>query len=335
MAPLLLVSISGLLPPALHPTLHPQPSFSRFRPSIDPTPLHGRRTWLRLRSLLLPSTTPPFSLSLSLSYDAAARFRLNWVTSTWKSPTGLPRDPPLAAHGEKQAQELADYFLSLPEDERPTAIFSSPYYRCLQTSQPTAKALGLPIHIEHGIAEWYSPVVPGSGLHPRPGLPSSLVQHFPEIDTKLWPSPLYYPSRKGETVEEVHLRVDGFLSLLPQALAQKAGEIDMRRPLFVSHAATAIVLVRELLGDRELPLKYGCCSLSELVRKDGVENGETLLGAYRAVKLADGSHLKEGASREWGFDDIEVDKGRVVEDPGVPGTEGEDDWPVGPQKGSV
>jgi hypothetical protein len=26
---------------------------------------------------------------------------------------------------QTQAQELADYFLSLPEDERPTAIFSS------------------------------------------------------------------------------------------------------------------------------------------------------------------------------------------------------------------
>ena len=41
--------------------------------------------------------------------------------------TGLPRDPPLAAFGHTQAQELADYFLSLPEEERPTAIFSSPY----------------------------------------------------------------------------------------------------------------------------------------------------------------------------------------------------------------
>lgn len=40
---------------------------------------------------------------------------------------GLPRDPPLAAFGHTQAQELADFFLSLPEAERPTAIFSSPY----------------------------------------------------------------------------------------------------------------------------------------------------------------------------------------------------------------
>ena len=41
--------------------------------------------------------------------------------------SGLPRDPPLAAYGLTQAQELAEYFLSLPEDQRPTIILSSPY----------------------------------------------------------------------------------------------------------------------------------------------------------------------------------------------------------------
>ncbi|KAF5314135.1 hypothetical protein D9611_006886 [Ephemerocybe angulata] len=272
-----------------------------------------------------------------------------------KSVTGLPRDPPLAAFGEAhgcvqaQAQELADYFLSLPEDQRPTAIFSSPFYRCLQTSQPTAKALGLPIHIEHAIGEWYSPVVPNTGLlHPRPGPPSSLVQYFPEIDTTAWPSSLWYPSRKGETIEELHDRVAGFLALLPQALARRP-DIDARRVLFVSHAATAIALVRQLLGDKELPLKYGCCALSELELKPGA-SGEQPLGAYTAVKLADGGHMKEGAAREWGFSDVEVEKGRVrgcgvsamgiadavvllkvVEDPGELGSDVEEDFPVGPQ----
>lgn len=263
-------------------------------------------------------------------YVARHGFRLNWINSTWKSVTGLPRDPPLAAFGEAQAQELADYFLSLPEDQRPTAIFSSPFYRCLQTSQPTAKALGLPIHIEHAIGEWYSPVVPNTGLlHPRPGPPSSLVQYFPEIDTTAWPSSLWYPSRKGETIEELHDRVAGFLALLPQALARRP-DIDARRVLFVSHAATAIALVRQLLGDKELPLKYGCCALSELELKPGA-SGEQPLGAYTAVKLADGGHMKEGAAREWGFSDVEVEKGRVVEDPGELGSDVEEDFPVGPQ----
>lgn len=37
-------------------------------------------------------------------------------------------------------------------------LFSSPFYRCLQTTQPLAKATGMPIHCEHGIAEWYVPL---------------------------------------------------------------------------------------------------------------------------------------------------------------------------------
>jgi transcription factor C subunit 7 len=115
----------------------------------------------------------------------------------------------------------------------------------------------------------------------------------------------------------VHDRVDGFLSLFPKVL-RKQGEINMKRVLLVSHAATAIVLVRSLVGDRDLPLKYGCCSLSELVPKgEGAAgpDGHEILGAYRGVKLADGSHLKEGASREWGFDDVEIDKGQVCARP--------------------
>ena len=52
--------------------------------------------------------------------------------------TGLPRDPPLADFGLTQAEELAQFFLSLPEEERPTAIFSSPY---CETAYPVATEL--------------------------------------------------------------------------------------------------------------------------------------------------------------------------------------------------
>ena len=48
-----------------------------------------------------------------------------------------------------------------------------PLYRCLQTATPTAERLGLPIHVEHGVSEWYLPVK--RGLHPvrPPSLPSA------------------------------------------------------------------------------------------------------------------------------------------------------------------
>ncbi|PPQ88632.1 hypothetical protein CVT25_010208 [Psilocybe cyanescens] len=264
-------------------------------------------------------------------YIARHGFRLNWINSVWTSPTGLPRDPPLTAYGETQAEELCQFFLSVPEEERPTAIFSSPYYRCLQTSKPLAQALGIPIYVEHGIAEWYSPVAPGTGLHPRPGPTESLKTHFPEVDPT-WNS-LYYPTRKGESVDELHQRIDTFTSVFIPTIVKRLPFEHRRRLLLVTHAATTIALVRSFVGDRDLHMKVGCCSLTKLQRRSD-EEGVTekqVLGGWKPLALVSGEHLSGGSSREWGFEDIEVEKGRVVEDPGVPGSECEEDAPVGLQ----
>ncbi|KAF8912705.1 histidine phosphatase superfamily [Gymnopilus junonius] len=264
----------------------------------------------------------------SISLPSFAGYRLNWLNTVWTSPTGLARDPPLTAYGETQAEELCQYFLSFPEDERPTAIFSSPYYRCLQTSKPLAQALGLPIYVEHGIAEWYSPVAPGTGLHPRPGPTESLQTHFSEVDPG-W-STIYYPTRKGESVEELHERVDAFVGAFMPMLEYRLPPERRRRLLFVTHAATTIALTRSFIGDRNLYLKVGCCSLTELHKQQNVEE-KKVHGAWKPVALAHGEHLKGGSSREWGFEDIEIAKGKVVEDPGVPGSEVEEDHPIGLQ----
>ncbi|KAJ7169928.1 phosphoglycerate mutase-like protein [Mycena filopes] len=259
-------------------------------------------------------------------YIARHGFRMNWVNAVWKSETGLPRDPPLAAYGETQAQELADYFLSLPEIERPTAIFSSPYYRCLQTSKPVSKALGVPIYVEHGLSEWYSPVAPNTGLHPRPGSAASLQAYFDTVDPATWSS-VWYPPRTGEDVAQIHARARDFLDVfVPEA--ERVCPRATSRILLVSHAATTIALARALVGEPALPLRVGCCSLTEVVRKRDVI---PILGGWDAIKLADGAHMKEGASREWGFEDIEISQGEVVADPGVPGTDYEENEPVGSQ----
>ncbi|KIK43558.1 hypothetical protein CY34DRAFT_81584 [Suillus luteus UH-Slu-Lm8-n1] len=257
-------------------------------------------------------------------YIARHGFRLNWINTNWKSPTGLPRDPPLAAYGEAQAQELAAYFLAIPEEKRPTIILSSPYYRCLQTSQPTSRALEVPIYVEHGLSEWYSPVAPGSGLHPRPSAAAVMQSYFSEIDPS-WSS-IWYPTRRGEDVGELHERVNGVLDLLVTEIEKRFG-VKHKNILLVSHAATVIVLCRALLAQPDLPLRVGCCSISELSRKS---DSSGVLGAWEAKALASGSHLKEGASRDWGLEDIQIANGKVISDQGVPGTQDEEDN-CGPQ----
>ncbi|KAF8591885.1 phosphoglycerate mutase-like protein [Ramaria rubella] len=262
-------------------------------------------------------------------YIARHGFRLNWITTLWESPTGTPRDPPLSGYGEKQAKELADYFISLPLDDRPTAIFSSPYYRCLQTSTPVATALNLPVYVENGLSEWYSPVVPGTGLHPIPPPAESLATSLPSlrIDASAW-KPTWIPSRKGESVEQVHDRCQGFL----RAFVSRVEQLSVgkhTRILLVSHAATVIALTRELLGDRTLPLRIACCSLTTLVRQP--EDIAQAVGVWQPRGLAEGHFMQGGLERDWGFEDIELRRNEVVEDPGVPGTEGDVEENVGLQ----
>lgn len=105
----------------------------------------------------------------------------------------------------------------------------------------------------------------------------------------------------------MHDRTAGCLdALLPSFERKFPGK--HKRILLVSHAATVITLIHELIGDRSLPLRVGCCSLTEVARKPGRED---VLGAWEPVALAAGAHLAQGASRDWGFEDIEIENGKV------------------------
>ena len=84
--------------------------------------------------------------------------------STYPTPTGNPADPSLTAHGVRQSHELAAYLSSerFP-GPKPCIVYSSPFYRCLQTIQPSVEALdgdgdGLPsvkrekgVRVENGL----------------------------------------------------------------------------------------------------------------------------------------------------------------------------------------
>ena len=54
-------------------------------------------------------------------------------------------DVPLSSTGEQQARAVRDYLRTLPEDERPTAVASSPYRRARQTAEYLSDELGMPV----------------------------------------------------------------------------------------------------------------------------------------------------------------------------------------------
>lgn len=76
-------------------------------------------------------------------------------TSQHPSPTGIASDPALAAYGVDQAKQLAEKINNL--DPPVDIVYSSPFYRCLQTLYPTVEVLkqrpeGLgDVRVEHGV----------------------------------------------------------------------------------------------------------------------------------------------------------------------------------------
>lgn len=67
--------------------------------------------------------------------------RTGEYSSLYPYPTGNPADPVLTLHGAQQSQELAAHVASDEFSPKPFRVYSSPFYRCLQTIRPTVEAL--------------------------------------------------------------------------------------------------------------------------------------------------------------------------------------------------
>ncbi|KAG8219849.1 hypothetical protein J3R82DRAFT_827 [Butyriboletus roseoflavus] len=200
--------------------------------------------------------------------------------------------------------------------------------------------MSLPIYIEHGLSEWYSPVTPSTGLLPRPKSAIELRAMLPEISLSwntveidpTWSS-IWLPPRKGEDLEQIHARMSDALSCLIHQIDTRPDMRHHKHILLLSHAAPIIAMCRHLLAQRNLPLRVGCCTLSQFSRKRDVTGGQEA-SRWEALSLASCAHLTDKASlRDWGFEDIVTDDitGEVVHEIGVPGTEGEEEDTFGPQ----
>ncbi|KKZ62470.1 hypothetical protein EMCG_03133 [[Emmonsia] crescens] len=213
--------------------------------------------------------------------------RLHWTIdlstgiyhSIYPTPTGIAVDPSLTGPGVRQSHELAAHINSNEFFPRPCRVYSSPFYRCLQTIQPTVEALkarqererkpyvDLDVRLENGLGEWFGSS--SSFTHPAPASPETLQTLFPTILTSLdadgtttSPHPAYkphiYPSPNGENIAKLHDRV---ATTLEAIIAQVDAELDAYERdnpaeerqshaiLICTHAAPLIAMGRALTGD--------------------------------------------------------------------------------------
>lgn len=269
-------------------------------------------------------------MPLEVIYITRHGFRSNWLVdpstgaynSSIPSPTGISADPALTAHGVDQAKELGAHLLTVnPPIE---AVYSSPYYRCLQTISPFVelKAAELKrqggnssplattvtaIRPETGIAEWF-----GSAPfeHPTPAAGKVLKKFFPHYDEDYQAAVV--PAAKGETIEELYERLAaGVGAIIDQCEAE-----GRRSVVLCSHAAPIIALGRVLTG--QVPESVDVqdfdaftCGLSVFRRKavsrDAAQakgpgswkNGTGVRGGWTCEVNSDCSFLSGGEERGW------------------------------------
>lgn len=176
-------------------------------------------------------------------------------------------DPALASYGVQQAQQLGKHLSQVhpPVD----LIYSSPFYRCIQTLQPfteTQKSSGknATIHVDRGVGEFYGQA---RFDHPSPATISVLNEHFENL---VEAEKSIIPSKNGESIPQLHDRIAYALS----SIISRA-DSDQNEPktlLICTHAAAMIAIGRALTGkmpENEGEEDFNCftCSFSKFVRK--------------------------------------------------------------------
>ncbi|CDK29049.1 unnamed protein product [Kuraishia capsulata CBS 1993] len=236
-------------------------------------------------------------------YVARHGYRANWLPPPHApNPTGIDSDPPLAPYGVEQAKELANFIVNSPlVDPKPELIFSSPFYRCVETSTPLANAIDVPIFVERGIGEWYKK---DRGVIPEPASLELLKTFFGRVSAD-WDPKTVVPSLEGEDESDIFARCQEFF---PKFLSKfEAAYPQVKTVMFVTHAATKIALgmailkytgVRELLrkehgGDgKTVVLRAGTCSLDSYSR-----NGDSWSLGFNGET----SFLEKGEEMNWHF----------------------------------
>ncbi|KAJ5596870.1 Histidine phosphatase superfamily clade-1 [Penicillium hetheringtonii] len=213
-------------------------------------------------------------MPLDTIYLTRHGLRLNWTidhrTGIYKpqfpTPTGNPADPALTSHGVRQSHELAVHITAPEFHPKPFRVYSSPFYRCLQTIQPSVeelkrkhqdissgnddtsttalhgqieKAANFNVRLENGLGEWFGP--------------TNFFDHPPH------PSPTSYSSiDEGETIAQLHNRVAAALEGIIADVDAEITALEANQPLeqrtskailMCGHAAPLIAMGRALTGN--------------------------------------------------------------------------------------
>ena len=189
------------------------------------------------------------------------------------------RDPdvPLSDTGRSQAEALGRHLADLPEDQRPTAVLSSPFARALTTAQLATAKLDVRVRTDERLRERDFGAFDGM-------TGTGIREHYPdEAKRRDLLGKFYYRPPGGESWADVALRIRS-------VLATEGLRYDCERLLIVAHQAVIMVFryVLEELTEQEL---------LEVDREEQVANASLTRyerdadGGFRLVSFNEVEHL--------------------------------------------
>ena len=196
------------------------------------------------------------------------------------------RDPdvPLSETGCSQAQALGRWMADLPDEQRPTAVLSSPFTRALTTAQLAAEPLGLKVRIDERLRERDFGAFDGmTGAGIREEYPQ-------EAERRDLLGKFYYRPPGGESWADVALRIRSLL-------ATEGLRNDCERLVVVAHQAVIMVFryVLEGLTEQELLAvdKEEQVANASLTRYEVDGSGELKLVAFNEVEHLEDEDVTE------------------------------------------
>jgi len=174
-------------------------------------------------------------------------------------------------------------------------VYSSPYYRCLQTVEPFMKLRAeqqrrsgsridtsftsrpaFEVRCETGLSDWYG-TAPFE--HPTSAPPGKLKELFPFLDESY--STVLEPTRRGESIARLHDRVAACL----QGIVEQCDKHGHRAVLLCAHAAINIAAGRVLTG-----------VMPEDVETEDFGAFTCGLSVFRRRPLSSGAQKRQGGS---------------------------------------
>jgi broad specificity phosphatase PhoE len=178
--------------------------------------------------------------------------RLDFIQPEWFDTATYRYDPPLSREGFDRAISLAQELSQLRIDR----IYTSPFLRTIQTADPLAQLLQLPLRLEWGLCEWLCQ--DWTLGFPATTPVDELIRHYPNIDVT-------YASLVLPCYPETSVELDARIAIIADKLVQN----NCDNILAIAHKGSILGIAASLTGQDDWKTKDLACG--EIIKLVGTE----------------------------------------------------------------